>query len=306
MSDEQAYAAFKQVRFADNGGEAFCPKCGCTACYAFASRARFGCKSCSHRFTVTSGTIFASRKLALREYLLAIAIFTNGANGVSALRLSRDLNCSYKAAFVLLHKLRKVIEGLRAPEKLRGTVEIDGVHFGGHTKKANLKKDRKDRRRTHPKRMVVVAMRERRPGGRTLTFTYRHESEAVSAVLAHVDRRAHIRVDEAAHWMRLEAFYDNVKAVNHSEAYGLPGGVNTNYVESFNSRMRRGEKGVHHRIAGRYLGGYADEYAWREDFRRADNGRQFTILLGRSAATPQDQRWSGYWLKRRKQLAVQT
>ncbi len=30
---------------------------------------------------VTSGTIFASRKLAIRDYLLAIAIFVNGAKG---------------------------------------------------------------------------------------------------------------------------------------------------------------------------------------------------------------------------------
>ena len=39
----------------------------------------------------------------MRDYLLAIAIFCNGAKGVSALQLSRDLDVQYKTAFVLAH-----------------------------------------------------------------------------------------------------------------------------------------------------------------------------------------------------------
>ena len=42
------------------------------------------CKACSHQFSITSGTLFASRKLPIRTYLLAIAIFVNGAKGHAA------------------------------------------------------------------------------------------------------------------------------------------------------------------------------------------------------------------------------
>jgi hypothetical protein len=45
---------------------------------------------------LTSGTIFASRKLALRDILSAIAIFMNGAKGHRALQFSRDLRVQYK------------------------------------------------------------------------------------------------------------------------------------------------------------------------------------------------------------------
>jgi len=41
---------------------------------------RFKCAACLHKFSVTSGTIFASRKLPIRDYLAAIAIFVNGAS----------------------------------------------------------------------------------------------------------------------------------------------------------------------------------------------------------------------------------
>jgi hypothetical protein len=58
-------------------------------------------------FACSRGTLFAFHKLPLRGYLAAIAIFCNEVKGKSALAISRDLGLSYKAAFVLLHKLRE-------------------------------------------------------------------------------------------------------------------------------------------------------------------------------------------------------
>ena len=33
LSDDDAYSAFKAIRWSENNGEAFCPKCGCVAVY---------------------------------------------------------------------------------------------------------------------------------------------------------------------------------------------------------------------------------------------------------------------------------
>jgi Transposase zinc-ribbon domain len=82
---------FRAIRWTATDGEPVCPRCGCVAVYEYASRPIFKCKGCGHQFSVTSGTIFASRKLPMRDYLMAIAIFVNGAKGHSALQLSRDL-----------------------------------------------------------------------------------------------------------------------------------------------------------------------------------------------------------------------
>jgi len=137
LSDEAAHATFKTIRWADNGGEPYCPKCGCTTVYTFTARRLFKCKECASQFTVTSGTIFASRKMAIRDILAAIAIFVNGAKGHSALQLSRDLDCQYKTAFVLAHKIREAI-GAQRGAALSGSVEVDGAYFGGHIKPANI------------------------------------------------------------------------------------------------------------------------------------------------------------------------
>jgi hypothetical protein len=63
-TDDEAHARFEAIRFADNGCAAFCPRCDCTAVYAYAVRRIWKCKACSYQFSVTSGTIFASRKPA--------------------------------------------------------------------------------------------------------------------------------------------------------------------------------------------------------------------------------------------------
>ena len=96
MSDDEAHARFVAIRFADNGGEACCPRCQCTAVYTYATRKIWKCKACDHQFSVTSGTIFASRKLQIRDYLAAIFLFVNAVKGISALQLGRDMDVQYQ------------------------------------------------------------------------------------------------------------------------------------------------------------------------------------------------------------------
>src|SRR5438105_921530 len=78
MSEEEAREAFRHIRWYETQGQPVCPRCGCTALYIY-SKPLWKCKSCSYKFSVTSGTIFASHKLLIRDILLAVAIFSNGA-----------------------------------------------------------------------------------------------------------------------------------------------------------------------------------------------------------------------------------
>jgi transposase-like protein len=168
LSDDQAHARFCEIRWSDNGGNPYCPACGGMTVWPIPSRRTWQCKSCKKQFSVTSGTIFHSRKLAHRDYLAAIAIFVNAVKGVSALQLGRDLDVSYRCAFVLAHKLRESMGAeIHNPDQpeMAGVVEIDGAYFGGKIRQENRKADRKDRRLIVD-RQVVAVIRERQ--GRTL------------------------------------------------------------------------------------------------------------------------------------------
>jgi hypothetical protein len=157
------------------------------------TRRRFKCAACHHQFSVTSGTIFACRKLSFVDLLAAICLFVNAAKGASALQLSRDLDVQYKTAFVLAHKFREAL----AAE----TVEVDGAYFGGPVRQANLKADRVDRRllqhRTD-KRRVVVALRER--SGRTLARSFRLESDGTAFARERIVGGSIVAADDVRHW----------------------------------------------------------------------------------------------------------
>jgi transposase-like protein len=296
MSDDEAHGAFQAIRFASNNGEAFCPRCGCTAVYTYAARRIWKCKACQHQFSVTSGTIFASRKLAIRDYLAATAIFVNAVKGISALQLGRDLDVQYKTAFVLAHKLREAIGKEQSEAQLSGVVEVDGAYVGGHIKQENEKTDRKDRRLASEqtgKRQVVVVARERGEGGHTLPFIVRQEADAVALIRERVAMGSIIHADEAGGWDRLHAYYD-VMRINHSVAFSLDGAC-TNQAESYFSRLRRAELGQHHHISGKYLAAYAVEMAWREDNRRMANGALHQAATGAALGHPVSRVWAGYW-----------
>ena len=303
LSDEEAYQTFKLVRWAATDGALVCPRCGCVAVYTYATRKLFKCKACNHQFSVTSGTIFASRKLPVRDYLLAIAIFVNGAKGHSALQLSRDLDCQYKTAFVMAHKLREALASEANGATVSGEVEVDGAYFGGHVRPANNKINRRDRRLAENqtgKRRVVVIMRER--GGRTLPFVFKSEDASVLKIARTVAPGSTVYADEAGHWDALHARF-LTKRINHSEAYSTEE-ANTNQAESFFSRLRRAEIGTHHHIAGPYLKAYAAEMGWREDNRRESNGALYLAMANAALIHPVSRQWKGYWQRAAQQNSI--
>ncbi len=295
--EEAAYRRFCRLRWTETDGEPVCPACGCLDVYDLSTRRRFKCAACHRQFSVTSGTIFASRKLSFTDLLGAICLFVNASKGLSAVQLSRDLDVQHKTAFVLMHKLREAMAAETREAHLEGEVEVDGAAFGGHVRPANAREDRVDRRllrRRSGKRRIVVALRQR--GGRTLTRTFLREAEGVGFARERIAPGSAISADEVAHWDLLEPAF-NVHRINHSEAYSRDG-VHTNLAESFFSRLRRMIGGQHHKVGGQHLDAYAAHAAWLEDHKAESNGRLADRLIGDALGSPVSRAWKGYWQRR--------
>jgi hypothetical protein len=134
-------------------------------------------------------------------------------------------------------------------------------------------------------------MRER--GGRTLAQVFPSEEAALSAIRLRVARGTTVYADESPAWHKLHASYAMLR-VNHQQGYSIDGAC-TNGAESYFSRLRRGEAGHHHHIAGPYLGRYAQEAAWREDHRRAGNGEQVHGVVRLAMRGRPSIDFCGYW-----------
>jgi ISXO2-like transposase domain len=105
---------------------------------------------------------------------------------------------------VLAHKLREAMAAEKKGERIGGegqTVEVDGAHFGGYVKPANLKENRRDRRlakNQSGKREVVVVVRERE--GSTLPAVFKSESAALGWISSRVAKGNALVADDASSW----------------------------------------------------------------------------------------------------------
>lgn len=306
MTDGEVFETFKSIRFSENKGNPVCPYClNADKFWFIQTRKSWRCADCKKTFTLTSGTLFADHKLSLQDYLAAIVLFTNGAKGISALQLSRDLQVQYKTAYVLMHKIREAVTR-KFDDSMTGKIEVDGAYFGGYIKPENRKEDRIDRRlaeNQNGKRQCVMVLRSEEE---TRTSVVERENpEAVTTIIQHnIDKDAVIHTDEHTAYDQLNRNYQ-VKRINHSIQYFDPlTGACTNLAESYFSRLRRAEIGTFHHIAGKYLSAYAAEMAYREDYCRIDNGTVVNDIALRAFHKKPSVNFCGYWQKYLKKNKV--
>lgn len=296
MSDEQVYTIFKNLRWPDSAGQAVCPHCKCNKCYEITTRKIFKCSKCRKTFSVTSGTPFHSHKLPLKKLLFALITFVDGAKGKAALELRRNAGVSYKSAFVLLHKIREVIDNNRSGIVIHGSAEMDAAYFGGSHRPPNGGREGKST--TSKRRKMCLLSIVGRSGGTVTKVIMREAHDEVwPHILRHIDPNATVYTDEHGAYGSIPARQESYQ-VNHRMEYARDGHVNTNAAESFFSRIRRAEIGTHHHIAGPYLHLYGAEMAYRSDRRRVDNRSVFEELGSMILHAEASRRWNGYWHKR--------
>jgi transposase-like protein len=308
MPEEDAYERFRKLRWPATDGQPVCPDCGNLEHWELIEGHKWKCKApaCRLQFTVTSKTLFASRKLEYRMLLAAIALFANGVLGVSALRLRRELGIAYKTAFVLLHKIRESMTA-EYDEPLEGVVEIDGAYLG--TRRYRLPNKRIDgdeaweafKKRNPKKQTTIVVTRERPHEDETRkpkvrAFHVPNEGDAIPLMRKIVKKGTVVHADCGTQWEPLHMSYDT-KRINHSECYS-DGIACTNWAESFFSRLRCGERGVYRYFTAKYAEHYGWEMAWREENRRQDNGAQISMIVANSLGS-RTSSLTGYWQRHR-------
>lgn len=133
MSNLQCVQHFAKIRWG-SFKKVTCPHCSSSSEHYFSKPdLRWKCKGCGKRFSITSQTVFANRRMPLQKLLAAIHLWACGASGQPALELRRMLNIgSYNSAFNLVSKLREgLLRGFNTG-LISGVIEMDGAHASGH------------------------------------------------------------------------------------------------------------------------------------------------------------------------------
>ena len=233
---------------------------------------------------------------------------------ISTLNSSRHLGVQYKTSWALLHKLREAIEKTQDFTPLTGIVHIDGCYVNHYIRPKNFKHRRIDRRKKRYQRKdksCVMVFRQQaanqeiiKGADRTLVALVKEENadDMFASIHRLVAPKSTICADENPAYDGL-AFHYDLWRVNHSQEYCSIDGITNNLAESFFARFRRMIMGVYHKMGNNYMMHYANEAAWREDFRYQSDKYKFDNVLKRCLKARPSRDLTGYWQGNKKPTA---
>ena len=263
-------------------GKPVCPRCAGNDVYVIRTRSLLQCKGCKKQFSVKVGTIFEDSPIVLQKWFVAVWCIANAKNGISSCELARAIGVTQKTAWFMLHRIRLA---MRTPtyRKLAGEVEGDETFIGG--KSRNMHQHKRVKRifgRGPVGKAIVQGLLERTVEDnvsqvRTFVVPDREESTLARNVLRNVDAGSYLYTDAAPGYLALVGAYLHA-TVDHISRY-VAGRVHTNGLENFWSLFKRTIKGTYTKVAPFHLFRYADEQAWRFNFRDLTDGRRFQRVL---------------------------
>lgn len=287
FSDEdKARALLETMRW---GNHPTCPRCGGLDPYKITPKegtkttrkGLYKCSQCRKPFTVTVGTIFEDSHIPISKWLLAMHLMAASKKGVSAHQLHRMLGVTYKSAWFMAHRLRYAMMQQPMVDKLKGVVEVDETYVGGR-RRGN--KGHKDARRGHPaengNKTPVVALVERK--GRVRAFPMMRVTAAnlSQAIADNVNMgESTLMTDEAISYEKIGRKFARHEAVKHAANEYVRGDAHTNTVEGFFSLLKRGITGVYHHVGRGHLGRYVDEFSFRYNSRKVDDGTRAAMIV---------------------------
>jgi transposase-like protein len=274
-TDEAAAVEFlEQQRWC---GVPACPHCGDTDVYQMrdartrqrSKRFLWRCHGCKRQFTVRVGTVFEDSRIPLRHWCYAFWAACASKKGVSALQIHRQTGVSYKSALFLMHRIRWAMKQPTNGKPLKGIVEADETYVGGKPKRGFGIAGR------GTKKTPVVAVVERGGGVRVRAVTEVTSRNLGAHLFGNVERSARLITDEFLAYRGIgEAFGSGHDTVKHTAGEYARGDVHTNTVECFFSLLKRGLYGTFHSVSKRHLHRYLDEFAFRWDTRKMDDGER--------------------------------
>jgi transposase-like protein len=264
-----------------------CPHCTYPKAYVLKNKS-YKCAECRKPFSATKGTIFENSAIPLQKWFVAIYLHSSHKKGISSCQLAKDITVTQKTAWFMLGRIRHMLESGKFEHADNAILEIDETFVGGKEKNKHKQgtrdEDKMIRRQVKANTKIVVGGILERGGQVTAKVLPNTQSKTlIPYIKENVKPYSDIMSDEHVGYSALgdEGFLH--QTVAHQKYEFVRGAVHTNGIENFWSGFKRGIIGVYHHCSPKHLDKYVDEFEFRFNTRKLNEGQRFEKALSLSS-----------------------
>lgn len=221
----------------------------------------FECRKCHTQSYVTAGTIFHKSHLPLRKWFWAIFLMATSKKGISMLYLQRQLGIkTYRAAWLMGHKIRHAMLNRNMLYPLRGTVQADEIFIGGKRSKAARKA-----LGTNKTPFLIGVEEGAKEQPRFVTFEELkniYDDEILAAIEKHVQKGSRIKSDGSGAYEKVaKKGYAHERSVYSHDPQKTA--EHLKWVNMLTSNLKRFLLSTYHGVFPKYRKAYLAEFAYR-------------------------------------------
>ena len=250
-----------------------CKKCGSTGHYWKKDKECYECKSCRFRTSLKSGTIMENSNLSFLVWYRAMFLMSTTKKGFSAKEIQRQLGLKrYEPVWSMVHKLRKAMGNRDARYTLEGMIEMDEGYFTVASTEIEQNQGKRGRGAAGKQNVLVSAestpLEDIKNGAKSNHVRYfkakvldTHQAEQVNEyVETSFDEKSIVFTDKSTSYVDI-ADYVEMHVTEKSSKESTE--ETLRWVHIFISNAKRNLLGNYHKIKGKYLQLYLNEFVYK-------------------------------------------
>ncbi|MDG4944926.1 IS1595 family transposase [Weeksellaceae bacterium KMM 9713] len=250
-----------------------CSRCGHTEHYWIKSRWSYECKKCRSRTSLRSGTIMQNSNLSFLVWYKTMFLMSCTKKGFSAKEIQRQLGLKrYEPVWAMVHKLRKAMGKREDRYTLEGMIEMDEGYFTVASNKVEKQNTKTGKGSTAKQNVMVLAestpLEDPKTGKKEKHVRFfkakvldSHKSTSVNEqVKESIAEKSIVFTDKSKSYVDI-ADYVELHVREKSDAKTT--NETLKWVHIFISNAKRNLLGNYHKIKGKYLQLYLDEFCYK-------------------------------------------